>query len=304
MMKINYKIFTVLALTSLMFTSCDEGDAVVDDVTAGTERGAILRTVNVTSNELPIGVSDGFFGVELEVQDSENGNLVSSIDVFANFRDETPDNGKGATTPEAMVESISPSTFTTGEFGLPRLNYEITLPALLSATGVAESDIDGGDQFRVRFELVLSDGRRFSFDQNSGTLTGSYFSSPFLYSATIVCPPTAPTAGTWTFSTTDAYGDSWNGASLNVSIDGADPIIIANTDDDGVAPLSETIVYTVEVPAGAETISITFTSGAFDGEVGYTVTSASGNVITSQVPYSASTPPEGVELINYCIKNF
>ncbi len=303
-MKINYKIFTVLAVASLMFTSCDEGDAVVDDVTDGTERGAILRTVNVTSNELPIGVADGFFGVDLEIQDSENGTLVSSVDVFASFKDNTPDNGKGATSSESMVENIATTGFEVGEFGLPRFSYEVTLPALLSATGVPESDIDGGDEFRVRFELVLTDGRRYSFDQNSGTLTGSYFASPFLYSATIVCPPTPPTPGTWTFSTTDAYGDSWNGASLNVSIDGADPIIIANTDDDGVSPLAETIEYTIDVPVGSETISITFTSGAFDGEVAYTITSASGNVIASQVEYTATTPPEGVELINYCIKNF
>ena len=297
-MKINYKIFTVLALTSLMFTSCDEGDAVVDDVTAGTERGAILRTVNVTSNELPIGVSDGFFGVELEVQDSENGNLVSSIEVFANFRDETPDNGKGATTPEAMVESISPSTFTTGEFGLPRLNYEITLPALLSATGVAESDIDGGDQFRVRFELVLSDGRRFSFDQNSGTLTGSYFSSPFLYSATIVCPPTPPSAGDWTFDMVDAYGDSWNGAFLTVTLDGTEHIFAV----DGTETTDSFEILTV--PVGSEVISIQFTSGPWDGEIEFTITAANGNVILSQEAYAATTPAPGVELINYCIKNF
>jgi len=297
-MKINYKIFTVLALTSLMFTSCDEGDAVIDDVTSNTERGAILRTVNVTSNELPIGVADGFFGVELEVQDSENGNLVTSIDVFANFRDETPDNGKGATTPEAMVESISPSTFTTGEFGLPRFSYEVTLPALLSATGVAESDIDGGDQFRVRFELVMSDGRRFSFDQNSGTLTGSYFSSPFLYSATIVCPPTPPSAGDWTFDMVDAYGDSWNGAFLTVTLDGTEYIF-----DVDAAEATDSF-ETLTVPVGSEVISIQFTSGPWDGEIEYTITAANGNVILSQVAYSATTPTPGVELINYCIKNF
>ncbi len=300
MMKINYKIFTVLALTSLMFTSCDEGDAVVDDVTANTTRGAILRTVNVTSNELPIGVADGFFGVELEVQSEDDGNLIESIDVFAHFRDQTPDNGKGATTSDALVENISKSTFTIGEFGLPRFSYEVTLPTLLSATGVAEDDIDGGDQFRVRFELVLSDGRRFSFDQNSGTLTGSYFSSPFLYSATIVCPPTPPSTGDWTFDMTDAYGDTWNGAFLTVTLDGTEHIFaIDGGDADPTAS-----VETLNVPVGSEVISIQFTSGPWDGEIGFTITAANGNVILSQEAYAATTPAPGVELINYCIKNF
>lgn len=303
MMKINYKFFTTLVLASLMFTSCDEGDAVVDDVVANTLRGAILRTVEVTSNELPIGVAEGNFAVDLEVQSEEEGTLVTSVDVYGSFKDNTPSNGPGDAA-EVFLETIDASTFTTGEFGLPRFSYSITLPELLAATGVGESEVDGGDEFRVRFELVLSDGRTYSFANNSGTLTGSYFASPFLYTATVVCPPTAPTAGTWTFSTTDDYGDGWNGASLNVSLDGADPIIIANTDVDGEAPLSETIEYTVEVPDGTETISITFTSGSFDGEIGYTVTSASGNVILSQEPYADTTPAAGVELINYCIKNF
>lgn len=306
MMKINYKVFAALVLTSLMFNSCDDGDAVIDDVVANTERGAILRTIAVTSNELPIGVAEGNFAADFEIQSEEDGSLVSSVDVYASFVDNTPDNGPGDA-PEVLLGTLDASTFTTGPRGLPTFSYSVTLPELLTATGVQETEVDGGDEFRVRFDLILSDGRSFSFAQNSGTLTGSYFSSPFLYTATVVCPPTAPTAGTWTFETVDAYGDSWNGASLNVSIDGADPIVIANTDEDGIgdgtAP-NETINYMVEVPSGTETISITFTSGAFDAEVGYTVTSASGNVIVSQEAYADTTPPAGVELINYCIKNF
>ncbi len=298
MMKFNYKIFTLLAVASLMFTSCDEGDAVVDSVTANTQRGAILRTINVVSNELPIGVADGFFGVDLEIQSENDGKLVSSVDVYASFRDNTPDNGKGETTPESMVENISTAGFEVGEFGLPRFSYEVTLPTLLSATGVPESDIDGGDQFRVRFELVLTDGRRYSFAQNSGTLTGSYFSSPFLYSATIVCPPTPPTPGDWIIDMVDAYGDSWNGAQLVITLDGTENIFEV---DDAEGDVSTEIL---DVPVGSEVISIKFVSGAFDAEVAFTVTSASGNVVVSQEAYSAANPAAGVELLNYCIKYF
>ncbi len=298
MMKINYKLFTALAFSSLLITSCDEGNAVVDDITSNTLRGAILRTVNVTSNELPIGVAEGFFGVELEIQDSENGNLVETVDVYANFRDNTPDNGKGATTTDVLVGTVPKSTFTIGEFGLPRFGYEITLPELLSGTGVAESEIDGGDEFRVRFELVLSDGRKYSFAQNSGTLTGSFFASPFLYTATIVCPPSPPTSGDWIIDMVDAYGDSWNGASLTITLDGTAYEFLV---DDAEATAS---TETLTVPSGSEVISIKFNSGAFDAEVQFTVTSANGNVILSQEAYSAADPVAGVELINYCIKNF
>tara|TARA_R110002167_G_scaffold23464_9_gene83281 strand:- start:1879 stop:2826 length:948 start_codon:yes stop_codon:yes gene_type:complete len=188
-MKINYKYFSVLALVSLMFASCDDGNAVVDTVTADTTRGAILRTVNVISNELPIGKADASFAVELEIQDSENGKLVDNIEVFIGFRDNTVETGAtDLDKAEVLVATLPSSGFTEGPFGFPRLTYTIALADLLSTLGVDEAELDGGDQFSVRFELVLNDGRRFSFAQNSGTLTGSFFASPFLYTPGVTCP--------------------------------------------------------------------------------------------------------------------
>ena len=202
-MKINYKIFTTIALTSLMFTSCDDGDAIVDTLVADTTSGAILRTVEITSNELFIGDANGVFGVDLEIQSEENGTLVDAIEVYTTFVDNTPDNMRGATSEEVLIETVSSSMFTAGASGLPQLSYSVTLPTLLSASGVAESEIDGGDQFTQRFEAVLTDGRRFSFADNTATLTGAFFSSPWVYNATIVCPPTPPTAGDMGLITVD-----------------------------------------------------------------------------------------------------
>lgn len=226
MMKINYKVFTVLALTSLMFTSCDEGDAVVDTVTANTLRGAILRTVNLISNELPIGKSDASFSVELEVQDQENGDLVDNIEVYLGYRDNTVETG-GTDFDEAevLVTTIPKSSFTVGSRGLPTLAYSITLPEMLSTLGVDEDTLDGGDQFSIRFELVLSDGRRYSFAQNSGTLTGSYFASPFLYTPTVICEvPAEKFVGTYLL-TTDAStpspaggGATWTEGGVEVTL--------------------------------------------------------------------------------------
>lgn len=299
-----HKFLLGTALATSLFFSCTEADNVIDEVFEGTQRGAILRTLQVTSNELPIGISDAAFSVDLEIQDEENGELVENIEVYVGFRDNTiEEGGTDLSKAQVMVGSIPSSSFEQGPI-LPRTSYSLGLTEMLSALSLSEDNVDGGDEFTVRFELVLSDGRRYSLAENSATLTGSFFASPFQYTATVVCPPTTPTAGTWIFNTTDAYGDGWNGASLNVSIDGADPIVIANTDADGVAPASETIEYTVEVPPGSETISITFTSGSFDAEIAYTVTSASGNVVISQEAYADTTPTAGVELINYCIQNY
>lgn len=293
----NKYTFILLAGLISLFTACEEGDNVFDQIVAAEQRGAVLRTINVTSNELPIGVADGFFGVDLEVQDQENGALSQSIEVYASFIDNTPDNGKGASSAESMVETLDVASFATGDRSLPVTSYAVTLPTLLSTTGVAEGDIDGGDQFAVRFELVLKDGRRFSAADNSGTLTGSYFSSPFTYNSTIVCPPTPPAAGDWIFDMTDAYGDGWNGASLLVTVDGVETNVLVDGSE-GAASLE-----TFNVPAGTQAISIQFVSGNWDAEIGFTVTSANGNVILTQTAYTDNAPA-GVELINYCVKNF
>ncbi|MET1260313.1 hypothetical protein ABV409_13270 [Flagellimonas sp. DF-77] len=173
----------------LMFTACEDGDTVFDTIIDAEQRGAILRTVNLISNELPIGVADAGFSVEVEVQDQANGNNVNNIEVFVGYRDNTvAEGGTDLDVAESLFTTIPSSEFTIGEFGLPRTSFAVTLVEMLSFTGVSEDDLFGGDQFTVRFELVLNDGRRFSFADNSGTLTGSFFSSPFLYTPTVVCP--------------------------------------------------------------------------------------------------------------------
>ena len=297
MMKNNYKIFTALAFTSLLFLACDDGDAIPDEILTTTTNGAVLRTINVVSNELPIGSSDGFFGVDLEIQSRDNGSLVDAVEVFATFLDNTPDNGVGATSDEVMVETISSSEFTIGRASLPQLSYTISLPELLSATGLTEPEIDGGDQFQVRFELVLSDGRRFSVADNTNTLTGAFFSSPFIYNSTVVCPPFPPEAGEWTIDMTDAFGDGWNGASLTITVDGIEMMFDVSGDE------ATASTETLTVPTGTQVISVIFNSGAFDGEVGYTITASNGTIVAEKEAYGDAVPV-ATELLNYCIMNF
>lgn len=178
-------LFTGAALLTI---SCEDSNKVVDQVVDGTERGAILRTANLISNELGIGDATAGFSVELEVQDEENGALVSSVNVYVGFRDNTDLVGPGTDVAETLFGSVDASTFTTGPFGLPRFTYSATLSEMLSHVGRTEADITGGDQFTIRFELVLTDGRTYSFADNTGTLTGSFFRSPFLYTPTVTCP--------------------------------------------------------------------------------------------------------------------
>ncbi|MFS4493622.1 hypothetical protein [Maribacter sp. 2308TA10-17] len=312
-MKLNYKIFTTIALAAIVSISCTEGDKTFDDIVDAEQRGAVLRTINVNSNELPIGVSDGFFEVALEVQDQEDGKLVQSIDVFGTFLDNTPDNGKGATSSEALIETLNPASFELGDAGLPVTTYRVELSSLLSTTGVSDADIDGGDEFAVRFELVMTDGRRFSNGQNSGTLTGSYFSSPFRYTAIIVCPPKAPTPGVWTINMTDSYGDGWQtdtgsgGAGITVTLDDGTVLEVGMCSPYGGAagtflggadctPNDGSVgVGTITIPDGTLTADWFFPGDRY-GEIGYEILTPNGNVVGGYQGVEA-----GSILINFCL---
>ena len=294
---INKITMSILAGAALLFSACSDGDTVFDDIVANENRGGVLRTVEILSDEIPIGQTDSSFGVTLEVQTKDNGSRAEFVEVYLGFRDNTvEEGGTDLDKDQIRIADIDKDTWTVGEFGYPRFTYEITLPEMLGFLGLSDTDVDGGDQFEVRFELVLSDGSRYSFDDNTGTLTGSFFSSPFLYTPTVVCPPAPPTPGDWTFVMADAYGDGWNGAALLFEIDGeVTEVFVADGFDD---------TQTVNVPEGAEVVSLKFRSGDYDAEISFTVTAATGNVVAEQAePYTINPTPD-VELINYCNLNY
>ena len=249
----------------MMAVGCSDSDKVFDDITEGVTRGAVLRQIAVQSNSVAINSSNnvlqdgGNFAVDLEYQDDEDGALLSEMNVFVGYADNT-DDGVDNSTAEVLLETVPASAFSDGPRGLPVLSYSVTAQEMQSALGLANDQLGlGGDDFTVRFEVVLTDGRTFSDGQNSGTITGSYFNSPFLNTVRIVCAPSMPTAGTWTVVTGDAYGDGWNGASLAVVIDGGETMSIAN---EYGGPNEQ--IFEFEVPSGSQTISIMFVSGVYD----------------------------------------
>lgn len=283
-------------LTSVMF-SCSDSDKVFDQIVDAEQRGAILRQTKVIANSVALNSDTGLleageqFAVDLEYQDTADGTLLSNLEVFLSFADNTDDsvdNSRG----EILLETIPASSFTGGTRGFPVLSYSVSGEEMLTALGMTVDQLGiGGDQFIVRFELVLTDGRRFSAAQNSGTITGSFFNSPFTNGVTVVCGPTVPTAGTWLIVTNDSYGDSWNDAFLTVLLDGSTELIFEHVEG------PNTQMFEFEVPAGTSVISIVYSPGSFDGENSFTVTSANGNEVINEVP----SPRSGVELLDYCL---
>lgn len=176
-----------VAFLTTTFTSCTDEDNVIDSVFDGVQNGAVLRTISIPSGELPIGLEDANFSVEVEAQDIENGALLSSVDVFVAFNDNTEENGDSSKD-EVAVRTIDKGAFTTGDQGLPRTTITVTLAEMLSLLNLTEDDLFGGDIFAVRLALNLTDGRTFSSDNAGGIITGGFFSSPFAYNPTVVCP--------------------------------------------------------------------------------------------------------------------
>ncbi len=286
----------LVMLAVSMVSSCDESDLPFDQIVQNETRGAILRTIAINENEVLYDVANsavlgGGFSVVLEQQDQEGGDLLSSVEVYFGFRDNTEQSGTGNDRDEILVTTIPASAFSVGEFGLPRTTYSVTVAEIQSALNISDTEIFGGDQFTIRFELLLTDGRSYSFEDNSGTLTGSFFSSPFLYTANVVCAPSIPTSGDWVFDLQDSFGDGFNGASISVAIDGEVTVVDLPSGSEGQV--------IVNVPEGSTTISIIFNSGDFDEEITFQVTSANGNTVVDIGP----NPSVGTELLDYCPNN-
>ncbi|PHN94311.1 hypothetical protein CSC80_02860 [Maribacter sp. 6B07] len=286
-MKINNKILgAILGVSTLLISSCDDGDKVIDTVFDETTRGAILRTIEAD------GIFDRFdtsttYGFTFEEQDYEDGDLLEKVDLYISFEDNTEANGD-STVDEILIETFLPADFTDGEFGLPRASYETTLANALSQLGLVEGDFDGGDAIQFRLILTLTDGRTFTNDDSTGTITGSFFNAPYFYAPIIKCIPPAPVAGEYTIEMEDSYGDGWNGASIDIVIDGVET---SYTLDSGAAGSQ-----TFTVPEGTAEFTLAFSSGDWDGEITYEIIAPTGELALSDGP----TPAVGVQTLNIC----
>lgn len=286
-MKINIKTIALIAFSSALMTSCDDGDKVIDEIFDTTTRGAVLRTIETFGADYDRFDTSSSWGVTFEQQDVENGNLLDKVEVFANFDDNTPGNGETAPA-EVLVATFLPADFETGPFGLPRATFESTFADALSALGLVEGQFDGGDAILFRLKLTLTDGNSYSNDTNTNTLTGSFFASPFQYQRTIKCIPPAPVPGDYELALADSFGDGWDGAKITATIDG---VVTDYTFTSG----SEA-AFTVNVPDGTTEFFFTYVAGNFEGEHSYVITAPTGELAIEDGP----NPGTGELVLNIC----
>lgn len=199
-MKKYSKLFCAIAIPILFF-GCSTEDKVVDQVFDNVQSGIILRNIEIESGEFNNdNPATAEFSALVEVQ----GANISSIRVYAEYQD---NNGTGNSRDEALIKTIPAADFFAGERGLLRSQVELSLSELKTALNLTDSQVNTCDVATIRLEAVATDGRVFTNSNSSPTITGgSYFSSPFLYSANVVGGVlTDSLAGSHTYTTNGMF---------------------------------------------------------------------------------------------------
>lgn len=178
----------LMILSIALCFSCSEEDKAIVTVLQEVDRGAVLRTLNFNNGEFVVNTPESIFSVNIEEQDIDDGGLLSSVDVFVSFIDNSP--GNSVSTQPVLLETLPADNFTSTDFGLPNITLEYTYATLLSATGLTIDQTNCKDQFRLDLDLNLSNGLTFNLNNSGGTVvnTTGFFKSPFTYLINIVEP--------------------------------------------------------------------------------------------------------------------
>jgi hypothetical protein len=248
------------------------------------EQGAALRQISQSGEYQAASPATSVVNWTFEPHDPEMGALTQNVEMFLSF------NGGS----ETLYQTIDRSAMTDGPVGLPRFDVSLSLTQALGAMGV--SSFSGNDVVTVRFQLNLTNGKSYSRSSVTGSMTGSYFRSPFQYPLIIGCRfdanNTGSVAGIYTINGQDSYGDGWNGATIEYTIDGVTTSWTVEGTDGSTS---------FTVPSSASTLGIAFTSGDWDSEITYQVEWTDLNGANGQTALSDGTSPSvGFKALNIC----
>ena len=248
------------------------------------EQGAALRQISTSGEYQAASPATSVVNWTFEPHDPEMGALTQNVEMFLSF------NGGS----ETLYQTIDRSAMTDGPVGLPRFDVSLSLTQALGAMGV--SSFSGNDVVTVRFQLNLTNGKSYSRSSVTGSMTGSYFRSPFQYPIVIGCRfdanNTGSVAGIYTINGQDSWGDGWNGATIEYTIDGVTTSWTVSGTDGSTS---------FTVPSSASTLGIAFTSGDWDSEITYQVEWTDLNGANGQTALSDGTSPAvGFKALNIC----
>ena len=286
------KLFIYITLIALVvscskeFSSDEYGgyEMMTDYMLSEYEQGAALRQISTSGEFQAATPGTSVVNWTFEPHDPESGALTQNVEMYLSYN-------SGA---EILFQTIDRSAMTEGPVGLPRFDVSLSLNAALGALGV--SNYSGNDVVTVRFQLNLTNGKSYSRSSVTGSMTQSYFRSPFQYPIIIGCRfdanNTGKVAGIYTINGQDSWGDGWNGATIEYTIDGVTTVWTVSGADGSTS---------FTVPASASTLGIAFTSGDWDSEITYQVEWTDLNGANGQTALSDGTSPAvGFKALNIC----
>uniref|UniRef100_UPI0040482ED1 hypothetical protein n=1 Tax=Algoriphagus sp. TaxID=1872435 RepID=UPI0040482ED1 len=196
--------FGLMATALIFLSSCR--DFVEPRIPYATfDTGAYLRTIARTSTTFNFfDLANSKFALTLEAVDIEDGKTVQTVEIRVRQRRLIPGVGlKYTPTSDALVKTLQASDFgPNADSRFLRASFQVTATEAIAAVGLTAADIQGGDVFE--FRLVLNDkfGRRFSSDNVTTNVGGAtFYSSPFQYPVSVICP--SDLAGTYDFTASE-----------------------------------------------------------------------------------------------------
>lgn len=168
-----------------LILSCTNDDKVALTNADDREIGAYVRTTATVNSDFSINNPSDVFRVELEVHDEQNGGLLDAIDVYLTYK-------KDGALPsdEVLLKTLERDIFEIGQFGKPVTSLIVSFEEALQAFNLTMADMSCKDQFEVRINQKLTDGRSFTTGQSSSKILAAddFWSSPFCYTINVIEP--------------------------------------------------------------------------------------------------------------------
>lgn len=215
-------------------------------------------------NIAPTATNDEY-SVEIRINDDNDGDLLSTLNVYREFIDRTIEDGDpNLSETETVIETYDISSDLNLDEGARIIDFTLTLADLFGGT-LTLSDLGVNDEFNLRFEIETADGRIITTESPDT----EYYVQINVLDCTLLNADT-PFPGEYTINFFDSFGDGWDGAKITVSIDGgtAQEYTLQNGSS-GSAKFT--------VPEGATTLEVAYVPGNFESEHSYNITDPNGN---------------------------
>lgn len=168
----------------LILVACSQGEEPLDQLS--DQQGAFLRVVNVNSYPFdPQNLERDVFEVKLEVEDGEEGDLLSSVHVTVSYTAVgSPDDTitRSLTNIEAALFTMNTTT------GKLQYIFRSASGEILSALNLEAESISEGDLLTFSWRINLKDGRSYHMDNTSTPVKNQpHFNSPFEHTIQLEC---------------------------------------------------------------------------------------------------------------------